>query len=36
MIDPVRYVIGRFRRIFLLATHLGEGPLTKPTAATQA
>ena len=25
-----------FRRIFLLAAHPGEGPLTDPTAAVQA
>jgi hypothetical protein len=26
----------RFRRIFLLAAHPGEGRFTQPTAATQA
>jgi hypothetical protein len=26
---------GRFRRIFFLAAHPGEGPLTEPTAGAQ-
>ena len=33
---PAAAANGRFRRIFLLAAHPGEGPLTEPTAAARA